>query len=347
MQVPKRVAVLLSGGLDSSVAAFLLKKQGYDVVGITGKMFCSPSSEELIKNAKKVAAYLGIEHYVCDVSDAFQQYVIQYFQNSYKKGETPNPCIRCNKMIKWGKIFDFAFKEADVDYVATGHYANIVEKDGVFKLYPAKDEKKDQLYYLFELDQYQLSKTLFPLSGYLKAEVRTIAEKNNLPSKSSKESQDICFIQKPMTTKTYLLEQFGEKPGDIVMLTTGQIIGKHFGAHQYTIGQRKGIGVAYKSPLYVLECDVAKNIVYVGTKEELYKTSIKTDNLKFQSGVEQLEFQAKVKIRYNMQKENALVKKINDKWVFEFEKPVYAVTKGQAVVVYDKVDSHLIAGGWL
>ena len=129
MQVPKRVAVLLSGGVDSSVAAFLLKKQGYDVVGITGKMFCSPSSDELIKNAKKVAAYLGIEHYVCDVSDAFQQYVIQYFQNSYKKGETPNPCIRCNKMIKWGKIFDFAFKEFVHEKCTFYRQLNFIQKN--------------------------------------------------------------------------------------------------------------------------------------------------------------------------------------------------------------------------
>ena len=149
MELPKKVAVLLSGGVDSSVCAFLLQQQGYDVVGLTGKMFDSPCADVVVQNAKAVANALNIEHYVLDVSEKFHNEVIQYFEKSYQKGQTPNPCIMCNKKIKWGVIFDFAINELNVDYIATGHYANIVEEKGKFKLFPAKDEKKDQLYYLF------------------------------------------------------------------------------------------------------------------------------------------------------------------------------------------------------
>ena len=163
----KKVAVALSGGVDSSVTAYLLKQQGYDVVAVTGKMVNSDNADVIIKNAKSVADYLGIEHYTIDVTEEFQDKVINYFDNSYKLGETPNPCIMCNKFIKWGSIFDFAINELDVDYIATGHYANIKQDGGFYKLYPAKDSNKDQLYFLFQLNQTQLSKTLFPLFKYV------------------------------------------------------------------------------------------------------------------------------------------------------------------------------------
>lgn len=176
MGVRKKVAVLLSGGVDSSVTAFLLKQQGYDVVAVTGKMFCSQAAQIVVDNAKSVAHALGIDHYVCDVSDYFKEQIIDYFENSYRNGQTPNPCIVCNKKIKWGKIFDFAINEIGADFVATGHYANIECENSVYKLFPAKDENKDQLYYLFELSQEQLSKTLFPLSKYDKPQIRKIAE---------------------------------------------------------------------------------------------------------------------------------------------------------------------------
>lgn len=347
MGVRKKAAVLLSGGVDSSVTAFLLKQQGYDVVAVTGKMFCSAAAETVVQNAKNVADALGIEHYVCDVSDYFKENIIDYFETSYRKGETPNPCIVCNKKIKWGKIYDFAINELGVDFVATGHYANIKCEDGIYKLFPAKDERKDQLYYLFELNQAHLSKTLFPLSSYVKPEIRQIAADNNLPSKSSKESQDICFIPKPMTTKKFLAEKFGEKTGDFILKSTGQKLGKHNGAWQFTTGQRKGIGVAFSEPLYVLGVDVPENIVYVGTKDELFQKDLTVSELIFQSGIIQEDFEADVKIRYNMPKVSAYIKKTAEGYAVNFAEPVSAVTKGQALVVYDKKDGHLIAGGWI
>ena len=185
-----KVAVALSGGIDSAVTALLLKERGVDVVGITGKMTCTRDSEEVACSAEKVANKLGIEHYVVDVSNEFNENIIKYFENSYKNGLTPNPCIMCNKYIKWGSLFDYAIDKLGVDFIATGHYANIKEQNGVYKLYPASDEHKDQLYFLFLLNQEQLAKTLFPLSGYKKNEVRELAEKNDLPPKSAKESQE-------------------------------------------------------------------------------------------------------------------------------------------------------------
>ena len=215
--LPSKVAVLLSGGVDSSVSAFLLQKLGYEVVGLTSKMVDDENFNQVAKNAKNVADSLGIKHYVLDLSSEFKKNVIDYFENDYKNGKTPNPCIICNKTIKWGALFDYAINELKCDFVATGHYAKIENQNGVYSLKAASDSKKDQLYFLFELSQYQLSKTLFPLCGLTKSEVRKIAAENNLPSKSAKESQDVCFIKKPYTTKKYLLEKFGQKNGNFVL----------------------------------------------------------------------------------------------------------------------------------
>ncbi len=341
-----RVAVALSGGLDSSVTAYLLKTQGYDVIGITGKMTNSNSAETVVQNAKAVADYLGIEHYAIDVTKKFQEKVINYFDNSYQNGETPNPCIMCNKFIKWGAIFDYAINELNADYIATGHYANIKKIDNYYKLYPAKDTKKDQLYFLFQLNQEQLSKTMFPLYSYEKSEIRQIAIDNNLPSKSSKESQDICFIQKPMTTKKYLLDKFTQQKGNFVDISTGKILGKHEGYFQYTIGQRKGIGIAAPEPLYVVDINAKENIVYVGNKNETYRNELILNSLSLSYPIDKKEFDALVKIRYNMQPVKAHV--INDNNVtIKFEDPINSIAKGQACVLYDINDGHLIGGNFI
>ena len=340
----KKVAVALSGGIDSSVSALLLKQKGYEVLGITGKMVDDENFETVCKNAKAVADKLEIEHFVLDLSKEFQKNVIDYFINSYKNGETPNPCIVCNRTIKWGAIFDYAVNELNCDYIATGHYAQIKEIDGQFLLYPAKDTKKDQLYYLYDLNQAQLSKTIFPLFGYEKPQIREIAKQNDLPSKSSKESQDICFIKKPYTTKKFLLERLNPKKGDFILNKTGEIIGKHDGFFQYTIGQRKGIGIAYSEPLYVVGLNPLKNQVFCGVKEELFSDSLTLDNFNLHDKNFKDE-DVLVKIRYNMQAVDAKILICNDKAQVTFKTPVSGVTKGQACVIYDKIDGHLIGGG--
>ena len=341
----KRVAVALSGGLDSSVTAFLLKNAGYEVVGLTGKMINSESAETIITNAKQVADFLGIKHYVLDTTKDFQTNVIAYFNDSYKNGKTPNPCIMCNKFIKWGTLFDYAINELDVDFIATGHYANIRKEQEYYKLFPAKDTKKDQLYFLFLLNQKQLSKTLFPLFNYDKSEIRQIALDNNLPTKSSKERQDICFIQKPNTTKKYLTDKFGEMDGNFVEISTGKKLGTHKGHYLYTIGQRKGIGIAAPCPLYVIDIDAEKNIVYLGKKEDDVRKSLVIENLNFSYPQAEKEFDAMVKIRYNMQAKKARIKILDDKAEIEFYDSVNSITAGQAGVIYDLNDGHLIGGG--
>lgn len=344
-----KVAVGLSGGLDSSVTCFLLKQQGYDVVAITVKMVDDDKFEQIVKNAKAVADKIGIPHYVMDLSNEFQKDVIDYFVESYKKGETPNPCIMCNRTIKWGRLFDYAINELGCDYVSSGHYARIVDDNGIKKMYPAKDAKKDQQYYLFELDQNHLSKIMFPLCEYVKEDIRRIAVENDLPSKSSKESQDICFITKPMTTKKYITEKFGSKKGDFIFIKTGKKVGTHEGFYQYTIGQRKGIGIAWEEPLYVVKLDADRNIVYVGTKDDLYSKELTIYDVHLQYPVPKNEFEANVKIRYNMEFQPAyVIINTNDKTGrIIFDEQVTSVTKGQAAVFYSKNDNHLIGGGWI
>ena len=310
-------------------------------------MVSDENFEQVVRNASAVTEKIGIEHHILDLSQEFKKNVIDYFENAYQTGKTPNPCIMCNKTIKWGKIFDFAINELNADFIATGHYANIHEDNGIFKLYPAKDDKKDQLYYLFELDQNQLSKTMFPLNGFVKSDIRKIAQDNDLPSKSSKESQDICFIKKPLTTKKYLIDRFGKQKGTFVMKSTGEVIGKHDGFYQFTCGQRKGIGIAYSEPLYVADCDAQTNTVYLGTKDEIFEKTVTLRDVKTQYPRNEKEFNALVKIRYNMQAQKAYVKIHKNIAQIEFEQPVSAVTSGQAAVFYDINDGHLIGGGWI
>ena len=341
----KKAIVAMSGGLDSSVTALLLKQQGYEVIGVTGMMLDTPCVQQVCENAKAVADKLQIEHYVIDVTSKFKKEVVEYFENSYQAGKTPNPCIQCNKFLKWGEIFDIALEKFNADIFATGHYAENRCVDGIYKLYPAKDTKKDQLYFLYRLPQRVLAKTIFPLFELEKSEVRALAEQFDLPSKSSKESQDICFIEKPNTTKKYLMEKFGVMRGDFVEKSTGKIIGKHDGFYQYTIGQRKGIGIAYPYPLYVLGIDAAKNIVYLGKEEENYSSELRIKDVNLSYPIVTKEFNAMVKIRYNMSAVSARVLLKDSGAEVVFETPVNSVTSGQACVFYSSEDGHLLGGG--
>ena len=343
----KRVAVALSGGVDSSVTSLLLKNQGYDVIGITAKTTSSMEAEIVVKNAARVAQKLEIPFYPFDATSVFQDRVINYFEESYQKGETPNPCIMCNKYMKWGKLFDFAINELEADYIATGHYARIKNDYGIYKLYPALDQHKDQLYFLFMLDQKHLSKTLFPLSNLKKEEVRKIALENDLPSKSSKESQDICFIKAPMTTKKYLNNIFSPKTGEFVEKNTGKVLGHHTGYWQYTIGQRKGIGLAAPEALYVVDIDSAKNLVYVGYKDSLLSKTLTLKRINWSYPIETNSFEALVKIRYNMKSVEAKVTIYPEKTIVDFAENISAIAKGQACVIYDIKDGHLLGGGFI
>lgn len=343
----KTVAVALSGGVDSAVVAALLLEQGYNVIGITGKMTCDEAAEQVVINAKRVAEKLNIEHYSVDVSSEFNEKVIRYFEESYKNGKTPNPCIMCNKYIKWGVLFDYALNKLGADYIATGHYANIENVGGVYKLYPASDEHKDQLYFLFLLTQENLSKTLFPLSKYKKEEVRKLAEKYDLPPKSAKESQDICFIKPPMTTKKYLFDKFKEQEGFFVEKNSGKKLGKHNGFWQYTIGQRKGIGLAAPEALYVIETEPETNTVFVGYKDELEKQNLVLDNITWSYPIAASSFEALVKIRYNMRAVKATVELSGDVVRISFAEKVSGITPGQACVIYDANDGHLLGGGMI
>ena len=343
----KRVAVALSGGVDSSVTALLLKQQGYDVVGITAQTTSSKEAETVVKNAEIVAHKLEIPFYPFDATEIFQDKVISYFEESYRNGETPNPCIMCNKYMKWGKLFDFAINELEADCIATGHYARIKNENGIYKLYPASDEHKDQLYFLFMLDQEHLSKTIFPLSDLKKEKVKKIALENDLPSKSSKESQDICFINAPMTTKKYLNNIFSPQTGDFVEKNTGKVLGHHTGYWQYTIGQRKGIGLAAPEALYVVDIDATKNIVYVGYKDSLLSKALTLKRINWSYPLELQRFEALVKIRYNMQSVNAKITITPNGTTIEFSEKVSAIARGQACVIYDKNDGHLLGGGFI
>lgn len=345
--MPEKIAVALSGGVDSSVTALLLKQKGFDVIGVTARTTHSPEAEKVIQNAAEVAKKLEIPFYPLDVTEIFQKRVIDYFENSYKSGETPNPCIMCNKYMKWGALFDYALNALGADFIATGHYAKIKENNGVFKFYPASDEHKDQLYFLFMLEQKHLQKTLFPLSDFTKNEVRKIAYENNLPSKSSKESQDICFIQSPMTTKKYLNNIFTPQKGYFIKKSSGKILGEHTGFWQFTIGQRKGIGLAAPEALYVVDIDSNANIVYVGYKNELLSDKLILKSVNWSYPIDKQKFEAMAKIRYNMKAVPAEIEICGSEVLVMFPQKVSAVAAGQACVIYDKQDGHLIGGAFI
>jgi tRNA-specific 2-thiouridylase len=343
------IAVAMSGGVDSSTAALLLKNEGYRVIGITGIMHGNDDTNSAAKKAADICAMLDIEHYSIDLKKEFKNNVIDYFEKSYEKGLTPNPCVVCNKTIKWGALKKYAHETLNADFYATGHYARIIKDGNSYKLSKAKDTRKDQIYMLFDLSQDDLSNTIFPLGDLTKPEVREFAELNGLPCAANKESQDICFIQPPDSTQKYLARKLGEQEGNIVDIKTNKVIGRHKGAFKYTIGQRKGIGVAASEPLYVVNIKLAENIVYVGFLQELYKPELELVNVNWQQEeFSSQEFKALVKIRYNSSaKEAIVIPKQDYSAIVKFIEPQFAITPGQAAVFYDLKDEYLIGGGWI
>ncbi len=359
----KKIIVAMSGGLDSSVAAALLKGAGFDLVGVFMRLFSgSPRFSE--KRAKKVADILGIPFQVWDLKKEFKKRVIDYFLKEYKAGRTPNPCVVCNKEIKFGLLLEKALA-LKADFIATGHYArkqatSNKKQETSYKLLRAKDKNKDQSYFLWQLNQKQLKHILFPIGDYSKKQVRDLAKKYDLPVLDIPESQEICFIQ--TTINDFLARYLKPKPGPVVkqaLYGVKKIIGQHQGLHFYTIGQRKGIELASgptfarlqrasaDKPWYVLDKDVKRNILIITQNEkDLMKKELIAENVNWISNkAPKLPLKIKIKIRYKSLLASALImEKIGEKtYKVSLTKNQRAITPGQSVVFYQ--GKKLLGGG--
>lgn len=351
----KKVVIGMSGGVDSSVAAYILKEQGYDVIGITMQVW--PSDEEYeereggccslsaVNDARRVADKLDIPYYVMNFKEVFEKKVINYFIDEYIAGRTPNPCIACNRHIKFDELLKKALA-LGADYVATGHYAKVVkdEETGRFILLRPEDKRKDQTYALYNLTQEQLSHTLMPLSEHTKDEIRKIAEEIGLPVAHKKDSEEICFI--PDNDHGNFIKKWVPKkvkPGSFVD-KSGKKLGTHKGIVYYTIGQRKGLGLALGKPVFVSEIIPETNTVVIGDEGEIFKTTLIAGDLNF-IPFDKLEKEMKLaaKIRYNSKESPATIKPVSDDEVMVvFDIPQRAITKGQSVVFYD---GDVVVGG--
>lgn len=354
----KKVVVAMSGGVDSSCAAAILLAQGYDVIGMTLKLWsakdCGKTKDKSCcslndaEDARKVAGKLGIPFYVMDCHKEFSEKVIDYFCDEYLNARTPNPCIVCNNEIKFGFLFDKA-RALGGDYVATGHYAKVEydKSNNRFLLKRSVDKNKDQSYVLFGLTQDKLSRILFPMGEYTKDRVRQTAKWFELSVADKKESQEICFVDQDKYGE-FLKERLGDKikPGKIVN-KDGKVLGSHKGVCFYTIGQRKGMGIADKHPLYVVEIDKKENKIIVGTAQDLKKKKFKVKDLNWIAGEEpKSPFSAETKIRYNHPAAPAEIELLkNNEAQVEFDQAQQAVTPGQAAVFY-KNDT-VLGGGWI
>ena len=331
----KRVLLGMSGGVDSAVAAYLLKEKGYDVIGVTMTL-CGDNSADIL-DAKRVAEKVGIEHITVDFSADFKEKVIDSFIKCYKDGGTPNPCVECNKYIKFGKMLELADK-MDAYYIATGHYARI-EKDenGSPMLKKAKDQSKDQTYMLYNLTEDKLNRILFPLGELSKSEAREIAEREGFVNAHKKDSQDICFVpdgQYAEFIESTTGERFSE--GDFVT-TDGMTVGRHNGIIRYTVGQRKGLGVAFGHPVFVISKNAEDNTVVLGENEELFSSSLTAHDVNLISRDAFTEpTRVFAKIRYNQTEQPASAVSLFGGGIrIDFDTPQRAVSRGQSVVLYD------------
>ena len=351
-----KVVVGMSGGVDSSVAAYLLKEQGYDVIGVTMQIWqeedaCSVEENggccglSAVEDARRVASALEIPYYVMNFKKEFRENVLDYFTDEYLSGRTPNPCIACNRYVKWEALLNRSMA-IGAEYIATGHYARIERlANGRYTLRRSATLAKDQTYALYNLTQEQLAHTLMPVGAYAKDEIRSIAEKIGLLVADKPDSQDICFVPDG-DYASFIRENTGrEIPEGNFVTPDGKILGRHKGIIHYTVGQRKGLGLALGYPAFVLEIRPDTNEVVIGTYEESLTHTVRADRINFMS-VEDLTEPRRVfaKIRYNHKGAWCTVEKTGeDEIVCRFEEPQRAVTPGQAVVLYDR--EYVLGGG--
>ena len=352
----KKVVVGMSGGVDSSVAAWLLKQQGYDVIGVTMQIWQDEDESTLeehggccglsaVDDARRVAASLEIPYYVMNFKQDFKENVIDYFVDEYVNGRTPNPCIACNRYVKWESLLKRSM-DIGADYIATGHYARVDKlPNGRYSIRTSKTAAKDQTYALYNLTQEQLSKTLMPVGDYAKDAIRKMADDIGLLVAHKPDSQDICFVSDG-DYASYIEEntEYKSRPGNFV-LSDGRVVGTHKGIIHYTVGQRKGLGLSLGHPAFVLEIRPETNEVVVGTKEESMSCYVRANQVNFMA-VEDLTEPKRVwgKIRYNHKGAWCTVEKAGeDEILCTFEEEQRAITPGQAVVLYD--GEYVLGGG--
>jgi tRNA-specific 2-thiouridylase len=336
----RKVAVALSGGVDSSAAALLLKEAAYEVIGIHMRLWDSPGFDHQAHQAENICRILDIPYHQVDLQQEFESCVMDYFCREYRQGRTPNPCVACNQCIKFGILLDKALS-LGADYLATGHYARVEHSRDGHRLLKAADISRDQSYFLYTLTQEKLGRVLFPLSDHSKDEVKQMAKQAGMPT-ATRSSQDICFISQK-NYGAFLSQRFATLPGD-VLDTEGKRLGQHRGIAFYTIGQRHGLGLASGKPLYVIRIEPESNRIVLGPEEELYSRRLVAHNVNWISGTAPREpLTARAKIRYKSREAEVTVFSRNDSVDVHFAQPQKAVTPGQAVVFYN-VDE-VLGGG--
>lgn len=341
----KKALIAMSGGVDSSVAAYLMKQAGYECIGaVMGLYGKEDKVKQNINDAKEAAKRLGIPFYIFDFKEEFEKEVIERFIRTYEKGETPNPCIYCNKYLKFGLFYEKAV-ELSCDYIVTGHYARIIKGEKEYELRQAVYKEKDQSYVLYSIPQEILKHTVFPLGELSKEEVRRIAAEQGFLNSQKPDSQDICFIDDGDYGR--FLREYTKKDypsGDFVDFK-GNILGKHKGIINYTIGQRKGLGISAANPYYVCRISPEENQVVLGSNGDLFTKSLTASDINWTvQKVPSFPFRTQAKIRYRQEKQWAVAEPARDGGLrLTFDEPQRAVTKGQAVVLYD--DDKVLGGG--
>jgi tRNA-specific 2-thiouridylase len=335
-----KVAVALSGGVDSSAAALLLKKAAYEVIGMHMRLWASPRFDYQAHRAENICRILDIPYHQVDLQKEFESCVVDYFCWEYQQGRTPNPCVACNQHIKFGLLLDKALS-LGADYLATGHYAKVEHSHDGHRLLKAKDIGRDQSYFLYTLTQEKLGHVLFPLGEHSRGEVKQMAKRAGLPT-ATRSSQDICFISQK-NYGAFLSQRFSTLPGDIVD-TQGKILGQHQGIAFCTIGQRHGLGLASGKPLYVIRIEPESNRILLGPEKELYSQKLTTQKLNWISGKAPREpITVKAKIRYKSKEAEAILFFRDDSVDVHFTQPQKAVTPGQAIVFYNA--DEVLGGG--